>query len=246
MNIGPQSCVVRQIPTRIIGIFVDDDRIGSPQPAGYVRIVERSDAPIVIVEPEPLAVATLEVKYVARSKATGKVAVFKRMVQVKACVVSRDVVADPFTVGVDVRRIGMAWHIPEIVLLDGLFAAAMLLISRRPRRLLLALAMLLLGWGPHRLRTMLRYETSAHPAATPAFMIALSVHRKRGHHQSCRSKNNRFLHCNRSPQNIDRDVSRIVSEAIALTADKTKALAKKRPPSAFRHYQESCAIAQRW
>jgi hypothetical protein len=92
----------------MIRIFINDDRIGIPIPVADIDIVERRHAEKVVVEPETLPAASLEMVDVARPESSGKPAMLKRVIDVKPRVVPACVVPNPFAIGVDVGRIGMA------------------------------------------------------------------------------------------------------------------------------------------
>ena len=52
MDVSPKPRIVGQIPAIVIGIFVDDDRIGIPKPIAAVADVDRRHAEVEAIEPE--------------------------------------------------------------------------------------------------------------------------------------------------------------------------------------------------
>src|SRR5215469_11254866 len=59
VHVRPQPRVVGQVPSRMVRVFVNYDRVRSPDPVSNVRIVERRHAEVIAVEPEPITVAAL-------------------------------------------------------------------------------------------------------------------------------------------------------------------------------------------
>ena len=102
----------------MIGIVVDDDRIGIPQPVVHIPVLERSDAEISTVEPEALAIAALQMENVAGSETEGESAMLVWTVQMKAPIVRREIlVTHPLAVRMDVRSVGVPVAIAKITLL---------------------------------------------------------------------------------------------------------------------------------
>lgn len=95
MHVRAQPDVVSQIPPVVIGIGVDDDVVGIPQPAvAEVDIVWR-DAEVVAIEPEPSRTAALEMPDVAATDFTRETAMLPRMIEMIVRIVAARVVADP-------------------------------------------------------------------------------------------------------------------------------------------------------
>ena len=85
--------VVGQVPAIVIGIFVDDNLIGIPQPIVGVRDVVRCDAEVKAVEPEARRAAPDEVKYMRAAEASGEAAVLPRMIEMIVGIVAAGIVA---------------------------------------------------------------------------------------------------------------------------------------------------------
>jgi hypothetical protein len=108
MYVGSQSYVVGKVSAGVVGIFVNDNVIGVPEPVVAVADVIGSDAKVESAEPETVGAASGEPRYVAPAETSGEVAMFSGMVEVIVRIVGAAVVADPLAIGVDVRGIGMA------------------------------------------------------------------------------------------------------------------------------------------
>jgi hypothetical protein len=103
----------------MIGIFVNHDRVRVPIPVGHIRVIERIDAKVCIIEPEPRAIAALQVKYVARPETKTKSSVCVRVVEVIVPLVYVTVVVpDPLAVRMHVRRVRVFGNIAIVPLLS--------------------------------------------------------------------------------------------------------------------------------
>src|SRR5437868_1077359 len=121
VHVSSSPGVIREIPSRMVRVFVNDDRVRRPVPVGHVGIVERSHLEVSVVKPESLAVTSLQVKNMARSKTEREAAVFERVIYMEPAVVRPvAIMSDPLPVGVDVRSLGMARDITILTL--GSFA----------------------------------------------------------------------------------------------------------------------------
>ena len=58
MHVGTKAHVVSEIPAGVIGIIVDDDLIGIPEPIGAEGEVGGCDRPVPSIEPEPAGAAS--------------------------------------------------------------------------------------------------------------------------------------------------------------------------------------------
>ena len=117
VHVRPDSGVVGEIPAGMVGILVNHNRIGGPKSVADIRIIERGNTEVRATEPETLAVAPLQVEYVTGSKTERKAAVFERPIEMETAVIRRIVfVPDPLAVRVDMRSIGMARHVPKLML----------------------------------------------------------------------------------------------------------------------------------
>ena len=98
----------------MVGVFVNDDIVAVPKPVAAEADVVGSNAKVEAAEPETIGTAAAEVPDVAAAEAASKVAVLPGMVEVVVDVVMAGVVADPFAVGMNVRRVGMAGLVVEM------------------------------------------------------------------------------------------------------------------------------------
>ena len=52
VNIGSGPEIVGEVPTWVIGVFIDDDFVRAPEPVAAIAQVVWRDAPVPVVEPE--------------------------------------------------------------------------------------------------------------------------------------------------------------------------------------------------
>ncbi len=114
VDVGSQPHVVGQVPAGMVGIFIDDDVIAVPEPVAAEANVIRSDTEIEAAEPEAVGAASGEMPDVAAAEAAGKASVLPGMIEVVVGIVGTGVVADPFAVRMDVRRVGMSGLVVEV------------------------------------------------------------------------------------------------------------------------------------
>lgn len=138
MNVGAQSHIVGEIPSSVVGIFVNCHVVAVPIPVIAVCKVERGDSEVVAAKPETAGIAALDPPAVPAPEPTIKAAVFPGMVNVKTVVVAAKIVPHPFAVVVDVRGFGMivavAVGMPVVVAVVFMPVAvvAVVMISCRP------------------------------------------------------------------------------------------------------------------
>lgn len=121
VNVGAEADVIGQVPTVVIGIVVDDDLVGVPEPIVAVAGVKRADAEIKAVEPEAAGTAATEMPDMASANAAAETAMLPGMVEMEAGIIVSGVVADPFAVGVNVRGFGMAFLVIELGMIVAMF-----------------------------------------------------------------------------------------------------------------------------
>ena len=129
MHIGAEAHVVGEIPSGMVGVFVDDDLVGVPEPAVAEGDVSRSNIPIPAVEPEAAGAAAGETPNMGAAKAAGEVAVGEWLIHMVAGIVGAGVVTDPGLSVIDVRNVGVAGLVAVIAVLGraGLWRVAGLL-----------------------------------------------------------------------------------------------------------------------
>ncbi len=101
----------------MIGILVDHDWIRVPNPIGDVRNVLWKNAKVGALEPESTWTTTFQAEDMTGSEAQRKAPVLEGTINVVACIVATLVVANPLTVGVYMRGVGMSFSVTEIALL---------------------------------------------------------------------------------------------------------------------------------
>jgi len=157
----------------VIRIVIDDDVIASPVPVTDVAQVKRSDAEVKTAKPETTWIAAHNAPAVCRTETAFEAAMLPGMIEMEAGVVSGVIVADPLTVAVDVRSLGMArfiakrgaWHflawrfLSLRFLVRGVFRAGHRAMRRR--------------------RTMSRNVSAAYSMAAALMFIMLRQRRQR-------------------------------------------------------------------
>jgi|SRR5579871_6313755 len=98
----------------MIRVLVNHDRIARPIPIGDVVQIIRRDAPIKIVEPESARTATFEMKDVPWTEAATEAPMLPRMIQVVMSITAAGIMANPFSVLVDVWRVRMTWLVLKV------------------------------------------------------------------------------------------------------------------------------------
>src|SRR5579871_5196619 len=152
MDVRSQPRVIGQVPARVVGILIDDDRIGIPEPIRHIGVVEGRHTEEEVVHTEAFARAAAQMENVAGAETTHEVSMLKWMIKVKALVVRPEIVADPASVLVDMRGFRMPGHIAESMLFLMLF-------------------LMLLGGSAHGGRAVWRDELAAVLAVLPSSFL---------------------------------------------------------------------------
>ena len=98
----------------MVGVFVDHDRIGIPQPVAAIRNFIWENAEVPPVEPESRGTAAGQVIDVARSETSWKMAVFPGVIDMETCVVCGRVAYPTIISRMNMRGVGMAFGVPEV------------------------------------------------------------------------------------------------------------------------------------
>ena len=122
----------------MIGVLIDHDRVAAPVPIPDEADVVGSNAEIESAEPKTVRTSSFEMEDVTRPESAAEVAMLEWMIQMIVGIVAPRIMADPLTVGMHVRSVGMSGGIAEIGRLRG----AMFLTCRR----LLARGWRTVGW----------------------------------------------------------------------------------------------------
>jgi len=109
VNVGAEAGVVGKVPAGVVGVVINDDVVGVPEPAVGVVEVIGGDAEVEAIEEEAAAVSAAETVDIAGAEVAGEVSVGPGLVEV--VVVLAAVVPDPLAVVVNVGGIGMAWGV---------------------------------------------------------------------------------------------------------------------------------------
>jgi hypothetical protein len=159
----------------MIRIVVNHDVVAVPQPVADIIVVERRDAPVVIVEEKPLAIPAPKAPHVAAADTAGEAPMFEGAIQAKPLIIPPHVVPNPLVVpGVNVRSLRMAGSV-----IKRSYRPFCTLFWTHLRLLLDACRFLLLrpGWRsrPHGRRTVRRnVPASDFPAPTSLVRFAAS------------------------------------------------------------------------
>jgi hypothetical protein len=113
VDVSAETSVVGQIPAIVVGVFVDDNVVAGPVPVRAIGQIERAYAEVEPAEPEARGATAGEMPDVAGTEAGGETAVRPGMIEMEAWIIFGVFVADPFAIGVNVRRFRMARFVGE-------------------------------------------------------------------------------------------------------------------------------------
>ena len=116
VNVGSESHVVGKIPANVIGIIVDDNVVAIPIPVGDKCYISRRDTPVPVIEPEATRSTPYQAPPVRRTETSVKATVLPWLIEVIVAVIAASIMAHPSIAGVNVRGIGMARVVAEVVL----------------------------------------------------------------------------------------------------------------------------------
>lgn len=119
MHVRPGTDVVSQVPAQVIGIFVEHDVVRIPEPVAAVGNVIGSYGKVISAEPEALRISSRQPPAMLWPEAACEVPTLPGMIQVIVRVVAPGAMPDPFSVGVNVRCVGMAFLITEMSVILG-------------------------------------------------------------------------------------------------------------------------------
>src|ERR1700676_3769010 len=100
MSISAQPRVVRQIPTIMVWVLIDYDRVTIPEPVIHERIVVRSDTEIGAVKPKAIPVSSRQPEDMTGSEAEGEASMFPGTIYMVMGIVTTGIMSDPPIVGV--------------------------------------------------------------------------------------------------------------------------------------------------
>jgi hypothetical protein len=156
----------------VVGVIVNHDLVAIPKPVIAIGKVEGSHGEVGIVEPEPLAASAGKMPNVIFADASSEPAVFPWVIEVVPRIVTARIMADPFAVRMNVRRVGMPRFVDKVMLFLGMLLwVALRLVSRRgPVNLLLRMR-----WRPVR-----GYVTPAHVVASAVLLWLTTLALRKG------------------------------------------------------------------
>jgi hypothetical protein len=99
----------------MVGIVVNYNLIGIPEPVGAIVVVWRCNAEEKAIEPEAFATASRKVEHMALADAAGKASMFKRVIEVIARVVFTGIVSDPLIICVNVGSFGVSLFVRKLL-----------------------------------------------------------------------------------------------------------------------------------
>ena len=103
----------------MVGVFVNDDVVVIPKPVVAESDVIWGDTEVKAAEPETVWASAAEMPDVATAESAGEASVLPGMVEVVVRIVAAGIVANPFAVGVNVWRVGMASLVVEVRVFRG-------------------------------------------------------------------------------------------------------------------------------
>jgi hypothetical protein len=125
VNVSPESYVVGKVPAVVIGILIEDDVVGIPEPAVAEADIVRGNAKVEPAKPETVRTTTSETPVMARAEAAPEVSVLPGMIDMVMSIIPARVVPDPLPAAIDVRSVRVAGPVREIpVFLSGMRVAA--------------------------------------------------------------------------------------------------------------------------
>lgn len=108
MNVRSQPDVVGQIPAIMVGILVDHDVVGIPDPVIAIADIVGSNRKIEAAKPETARASPFDAKHVSLAEPAGKSSVLPGTIEVVVRIILACVMPDPLVAaGVDVGRFGM-------------------------------------------------------------------------------------------------------------------------------------------
>lgn len=118
MNVDTEPGIISEVPTWIVRVFINYDRVGVPDPIVYVGKIAWGYAPVPVVKPKSVRAAPCQAPLVPGTEAAGEMAVLPRAVHVK----TRIMAFMPYPTvraRVYVRRIRMSGLVAKIATFRG-------------------------------------------------------------------------------------------------------------------------------
>jgi len=116
VNVRSQPHVIGKVPADVIGIVVDDDFVGVPEPAIAEANIVWGNAKKEPAKPETPRTATSEAPAMAGAEAAREVSVLPRVIDMVMRIILAGVVPDPLITFIDVRNVRVAGLVTVIPL----------------------------------------------------------------------------------------------------------------------------------
>ena len=187
VRVDAEPRVIRQIPSVMVWIGIENDVIGVPHPVADIAHVIRCDAEVEAIEPETVWTAAAESPTMTRSEPSGEAAMRIWLVQMVIRIIASRVVTDPCSAVIDVRGVWMARPVAVVALVVALLRISLTL-------MLIALtladvALVLVGAAPVRswsaFRGGLLVLVPRSLPLIPAILLVLLGKCRYSYHQQC-------------------------------------------------------------
>ena len=119
VDVRSEPGVVGEIPTNVIGIFINHDLVRVPKPAIAKRDIIRSDAKVEATKPEAIRTASSQPPHMTAAKAASEVSMFPGMVEMVVNIIRASLMPDPLTVGMNVGSVRVPVLIGKGTVLGG-------------------------------------------------------------------------------------------------------------------------------
>src|ERR1700722_10438286 len=123
MHIGAEAHIVGKIPAHMVGVLINHNLIRVPEPVIAEGQIGRGHRPVPAVEPEPARTAATNPPYVTGTKATGKVAMLPRLIEMVVRIAGTAIVPNPL-LALHMRSSRMAGLFRSFGVCDGGFRRA--------------------------------------------------------------------------------------------------------------------------
>ena len=126
VNVSAEARVVGQVPSGMLRVFVNHNVIAVPAPIVDIAVIVAGHAEIISIEPEAVTVTTAQAVDVISTEAV-EAAILPGAVLTVVTVVAAVIVANPFIVIVDVRRIRVAFAVGIAAIFSAVLSVIVLI-----------------------------------------------------------------------------------------------------------------------
>ena len=113
MDAGSEPDVIGEVPADVIGVIVDDNFVGIPEPSATEANVVGSYGEVEAAEPETAGATACEAPHMTAAETAGEAAMLPRMIQMVMRVVAAGIMARPLSIGMHVGSFGMSFLVVE-------------------------------------------------------------------------------------------------------------------------------------